>query len=89
MGEIIIVYFFKSLNKIFPVESLTFANTKSTEAFAIRTEDNKIYLDYKTPYDSWTEQVLTLNEDALIILNSDGIEYHYRKYQAKNIFPDE
>lgn len=75
--------------KLAPKLDGTFANTKSAEAFVIRLEDDKIYLDYKTPYDSWTEQVLALKEDALITQNSDGIEYHYRKYQVKNIFPDE
>lgn len=75
--------------KLAPKLNGGFASTRNTDEFSIRQEGDQVFLDYKTPYDSWTDEIIAVNDNLLITQNADGVQYWYQKFSPKDIFPDE
>jgi len=46
------------------------------------------YLDYATPYMKYTEEIIALSAEELVMLNAQKTEYHYKKATAINILSD-
>ena len=55
------------------------------ETFTFTEEDGKAYLNYKTEYAAWKEEILELDDEELVVKNMHGIEYHYKKPQPFSI----
>lgn len=49
------------------------------ETFTFSDKDDKAILLYKTKYAAWQEEILELSNDELVVKNTHGIEYHYKK----------
>lgn len=49
------------------------------ETFTFSDKDDKAILQYKTKYAAWQEEILELSNDELVVKNTHGIEYHYKK----------
>ena len=75
--------------KLAPRLDGTFAKTQSSEHFSIRYEDSRCFLDYKTPYDSWSEEIIALEEGVLITTNEDGLVYYYFRFEPQNFLINE
>lgn len=58
------------------------------ENFVITFENSKVYMNYKTPYASWKEEIETLTKEKLVLINATDSEYHYKKSTSVNIFGD-
>jgi hypothetical protein len=58
------------------------------EKVRVRFQDNKAYLDYATPYMKYTEEIISLTADELVVKNGQKKEYHYKKATAINILDD-
>ncbi|HSD05755.1 hypothetical protein [Flavobacterium sp.] len=65
--------------KVMPQLDGTFLVNDTFENVKIRFADDQTFLDYSTPYMKWSEEVLTLNDKELVVLNSEKKEYHYKK----------
>lgn len=50
-----------------------------TENFSTQVKDNKAYIRYETQHAKWSEEVLSVSNDELVVKNDLGIEYHYRR----------
>lgn len=61
----------------------------TAEAVEITEKDNKIYLNYKTDYATWKEELKSVSEEKMVILNQQNIEYHYKKATAINLLDGE
>jgi len=61
----------------------------TAEAVEITEKDNKIYLNYKTDYATWKEELKSISDDNMVILNQQNIEYHYKKATAINLLDGE
>ena len=61
----------------------------TAEAVEITEKDNKIYLNYKTDYATWKEELKSISDDKMVILNKQNIEYHYKKATAINLLDGE
>jgi len=61
----------------------------SSEALNITEKEDKIYLNYKTEYATWTEELKSISEEKMVIINQQKIEYHYKKAEAINLLDGE
>jgi hypothetical protein len=74
--------------KVAPQLDGTFLVDDSFEKVRVRFQDDKAYLDYATPYMKYTEEIIALSAEELVLLNAQKTEYHYKKATAINILSD-
>ena len=74
--------------KVAPQLDGTFLVDDSFEKVRVRFQDDKAYLDYATPYMKYTEEIIALTSEELVVLNAQKKEYHYKKATAINILGD-
>lgn len=74
--------------KVAPQLDGTFLVDDSFEKVSIRFQEDKAYLDYTTPYMKYTEEIIALSAEELVVLNAQKKEYHYKKATAINILGD-
>lgn len=74
--------------KVAPQLDGTFLVDDTFEKVSVRFQNDKAYLDYATPYMKYTEEIITLKSDELVVLNAQKKEYHYKKATAINILGD-
>jgi len=66
--------------KVQPKLDGSFVVTNSEENFEIELVDEKLVLNYNTPFDSWTETILTAEPDKLTVKNRDDKVYTYSRF---------
>lgn len=71
--------------KVMPQLDGTFMVNNTYENVKIRFEDDKVFLDYSTPYAKWSEELIAVSNKELVLKNVDKKEYHYKKAAAINI----
>ena len=71
--------------KVLPRIDGTFVNSDTQEQVTARIIDDSLRLQYRTPFDSWTETVLEANGEKLSVKNDRGMIYSYRKFEKINI----
>lgn len=54
--------------------------TDSRENLVVKVENDNINLYYSTPYDSWKETLVSSEENEIVIKNSEGIIYTYKRF---------
>ncbi len=74
--------------KVTPQLDGTFLVDDTFEKVSVRFQEDKTYLDYTTPYMKYTEEIIALSTDELVLLNAQKKEYHYKKATAINILGD-
>lgn len=75
--------------KVMPQLDGTFQTNNISEKFTINEKEGRYYIHFATAYDQWTEEIVTLNEQELILKNSEDKVYHYKKAQAINVLDNE
>jgi hypothetical protein len=71
--------------KVMPQLDGTFLVNDTFENVKIRSADDQTFLDYSTPYMKWSEEILTLTDKELVVLNAEKKEYHYKKTGPINL----
>lgn len=66
--------------KLVPRLDGKFTAYPSVEKFRITQRNDSLLLQYKTPYDQWTEVVLNANNEILVVKNKEGRTYTYQRY---------
>jgi hypothetical protein len=66
----------------------TFLTTNTYENVSVRFVAEKAYLDYKTDYAKWSEELIALSDDKFVVKNAENKEYHYKKAGPVNILND-
>ncbi len=74
--------------KVMPQLDGTFLVNDVEEKVAVRYEDNRVFIDYTTPYMKWSEEIIALTNEELVLLNKDKTEYHYKRATAINLMGD-
>jgi len=74
--------------KVMPQLDGTFLVNDTQEAVAVRFVDDQVFLDYKTPFMKWSEEIIALTDAELVVVNADKKEYHYKKTEAINLLGD-
>lgn len=74
--------------KVMPQLDGTFIVNDTYENATIRFKDDKVYMDYTTPYAKWTEELIAISDQELVFKNDEKKEYHYKKAESLNILED-
>ena len=57
--------------KVMPQLDGTFVVNDSQERVKIRFEDDKAFIDYATPYAKWSEELVAISNDELVLRNTE------------------
>lgn len=71
--------------KVAPQLDGTFVTFPQNESFKIIETNNQMLLAYKTPYDEWQEEILSISNKQIVLKNNEGNTYYYKPYQPLNI----
>lgn len=71
--------------KVMPQLNGTFMVNDTYENATVRFEDDKVYLDYSTDYAKWSEELIAISDQELVLKNAEKKEYHYKKAEPLNI----
>jgi hypothetical protein len=74
--------------KVMPQLDGTFIVNDTYENATVRFKDDKVFMDYSTPYAKWSEELIAISEKELVLKNEDKKEYHYKKAGSLNILGD-
>jgi len=74
--------------KVMPQFDGTFLTTDTFENVSVRFAGEQVFLDYKTKYAKWSEEIISLSDDKLVVKNPQKIEYHYKKAGPVNLLDD-
>jgi hypothetical protein len=74
--------------KVMPQLDGTFIVNDTYENIKIRFKEDKVYIEYATPYAKWTEELIAVSDKELVLKNDEKKEYHYKKAQPLNILGD-
>jgi hypothetical protein len=74
--------------KVMPQLDGTFLVNDSQESLKVRFEDDKAFIDYSTPYAKWSEELIAISKDKLVLKNTENKEYHYKKAAPINLEGD-
>lgn len=74
--------------KVMPQLDGTFLVNDSQESVKVRFENDKVFLDYATPYAKWSEELIAISNDKLVFKNAENKEYHYKKATPINLESD-
>lgn len=86
--------YFKMINnngirkKVMPQLNGSFLVNDSYENVKVRFDKDKVYLDYATAYAKWSEELVALTDDELVLKNTENKEYHYKKAGPINLTGD-
>lgn len=74
--------------KVMPQFDGTFLTTDTFENVSVRFAGEQVFLDYKTDYAKWSEEIISLSDEQLVVKNPQKIEYHYKKAAPINLLND-
>lgn len=75
--------------KVKPMFSGTYQGSKDVEQFLIQTNNGLVVLVYKTPFDTWKEEIISLTQEELVIKNENNLTYTYQRYKSLLEFDEE
>ena len=67
---------------------VTYLVNDTYENVTVRFAEDKVFLDYATPYMKWSEELIALSDDELVLKNKEKKEYHYKKTGSINLLDD-
>ncbi|MDD5151356.1 MAG: hypothetical protein PHC28_12935 [Flavobacterium sp.] len=70
--------------KVMPQLDGTFIVNDTYENVKVRFGKDNVFLDYSTDYAKWTEELIAISKDELVLKNVENKEYHYKKASAIN-----
>ncbi|MCG9793339.1 lipocalin family protein [Flavobacterium algicola] len=71
--------------KVMPQLDGTFIVNDTYEEVRVRFENDKAYLDYSTDFAKWSEELITLTDEELVVKNEEKKEYHYKRTGPINL----
>ncbi|KOS08098.1 hypothetical protein AM493_20135 [Flavobacterium akiainvivens] len=67
--------------KVMPQFDGTYMASNASEAVEYTEKDGHKWLNYTTQYSKWQEELISVDDDELVIKNTHGMEYHYTRPQ--------
>lgn len=71
--------------KVAPQLDGTFLKTEDEEAIEVLFEGTETYLHYSTPFHSWKETILKIDENRLVLKNENEVVYSYKRFEPLNL----
>ena len=75
--------------KLQPKLDGSFHTSNDAEPFKLKIINQKPVLYYKNSLAEWSENIIKLNKDVLVIENQSNLKYFYKRFEAINITIDE
>ncbi|MGV3460151.1 MAG: hypothetical protein ACO1N9_06820 [Flavobacterium sp.] len=67
--------------KVMPQLDGSYRAGSSDEKITIADEDGGTFINYKTDYATWKEEIIDLDKDELVLKNNHGMVYHYKRFK--------
>ena len=74
--------------KVKPQLDGTFLVNDTFETIEIKEEDDKYFLHCSTDFSKWKEEIVSLTDQELVLLNPSKKEYYYKRATPINIIPN-
>ena len=71
--------------KLMPRLDGTFETSADEESFQIKIENDSLNVYYETPFNSWKETIVFANEDQMKVINTNKVQYLYKRYEPINL----
>jgi hypothetical protein len=71
--------------KVMPQLDGTFLVDSTYQDVAVRFDKEKVFLDYATAYAKWSEELIAITDNELVLKNDQKKEYHYKKSGPINL----
>lgn len=71
--------------KLSPKIDGSFISNNNYEIFSLINKEGKLYMIYNTPFSKWEEEILKVDKDQLIVINTEKLKYFYKRYQKLSI----
>lgn len=56
-----------------------------SEKIEVKNEEDKVYLNYTTPYVKFKEELKSISDKEMVLVNEADCEYHYKKAELLNL----
>lgn len=56
-----------------------------SEGIEVKNEGEKVYLNYTTPYVKFKEELKSISDKEMVLVNEADCEYHYKKAELLNL----
>ncbi|MFD0931188.1 hypothetical protein ACFQ0R_01105 [Psychroflexus salinarum] len=66
-----------------------YQSSQNREYFTIEDYEDSLVLVYKNEYDTWSETLLSIEEDKFVVKNKQNFIYTYKRHNPKTIDLDE
>jgi len=63
----------------------TFLTTDTFENVSVRFTQKGTFLDYKTDYANWSEELISISDEQFVVKNDQNKEYYYKKTGPVNL----
>lgn len=74
--------------KVMPQLDGTFLVNDAFETVEIKNNDGKYFIHSSTSFAQWQEEIVSLSDKELVVLNASKKEYHYKRATPINIIPN-
>ena len=74
--------------KVMPQLDGSFIVNDTQETVKVRFVEDKVFLDYTTSYAKWSEELIEISDSKMIFINSEKIQYFYKKATPIDISDD-
>ncbi len=71
--------------KLRPNYDGTYQTSDDAEKFVISKREGSFILNYKTGFSEWTELLTALDADTFSVVNEEGKEYNYKRFEPISI----
>ncbi len=71
--------------KVRPNFDGTYQTSEDAETFVISKRKGSFILHYKTGFSEWTETIKTLDADTFSVVNEEGKQYYYTRFEPISI----
>ncbi|MGL2993649.1 lipocalin family protein [Flavobacterium sp. TSSA_36] len=65
--------------KVMPQLDGTFQANDLVETIRVREKNDQIFLEFKTDFTQWSEELVSITAKELVLRNDEQREYHYKK----------
>ncbi len=63
----------------------TFETSEDVLNFKLKLKNNTLLLEYKDNDTTYSEEIVSASDKALVLANTDGFVYHYKPYEPLNL----
>lgn len=67
--------------KVMPQLEGKYLTNEVKELITVKDSASSLYLNYKTDYANWSEEIIKVTDDVLVTKNDQDFIYHYKRFE--------